>query len=288
MFRVFRSHWPEYLCEVCLLALFMISASAFTILLEHPGSPIVAALPESFLRRMLIGVAMGITALALILSPLGKRSGAHLNPAVTLTYWRLGTIRGWDALFYVAAQFLGGTAGVGAVSVIVPRLLSDRAVNYVATQPGPAGVAAAFAAEFAISFLLMLVVLAASNHRFLARYTPLFAAALVATFIAFEAPFSGMSMNPARTFGSAFVGHTWTAFWIYLAAPVLAMQLAAVIHRLSGRVTYCAKLYHHNSARCIFNCTFWKLERASSRDRREIVGQTYESESSSVFLRRRS
>jgi aquaporin Z len=219
---------------------------------------------------------------------MGKRSGAHFNPAVTLTYWHLGKVPGWDALFYVLAQFLGGAAGVGAVSAFVPHLLADHSVNYVATQPGAAGVAAAFGAEFAISLLLMLTILNISNHRRLARYTPFFAAALVATFITFEAPLSGMSMNPARTFGSAFVGHIWTAFWIYLTAPVLAMQLAALIYRHSGRITYCAKLHHHNGARCIFHCTFWQLERAARRGAVKIVGRTNEPQFSSLFLRRRS
>jgi len=259
MLRALRSHWPEYLIEAALLGLFMVSASVFTILLEHPGSPVVAALPDSFVRRMLIGIAMGFTALALILSPMGKRSGAHFNPAVTLTFWRLGKVQTWDAVFYVIAQFLGGIAGVALVAAIVPRWLADSSVNFVATQPGSTGVAVAFAAELAISFVLMLTILTVSNHRRIARLTPFFAATLVATFVTFEAPLSGMSMNPARTFGSAFVGHIWTALWIYFTAPVLAMLCAAFAYRRTGRVVYCAKLHHHNGARCIFNCAFGEL-----------------------------
>jgi aquaporin Z len=254
-----RTHWPEYLIEATLLGLFMISAGVFTMLLEYPGSPAFAALPDSFVRRMLIGIAMGLTALALILSPLGKRSGAHFNPAVTLTFWRLGKVQPWDAFFYVVAQFAGGMAGVAVIAAAAPRLLADPSVNFVATLPGTAGIGAAFAAEFAISFVLMLTVLKVSNHARLARYTPFFAATLVASYITFEAPLSGMSMNPARTFGSAFVGHVWTGLWIYFTAPVLAMQVAALVYRRSGRIVYCAKLHHHNGARCIFNCGFGQL-----------------------------
>ena len=259
MLRALRTHWPEYLIEATLLGLFMISASLFTMLLEYPGSPAVTALPDAFLRRMLIGLAMGLTALALILSPLGKRSGAHFNPAVTLAFWRLGKVQPWDALFYVVAHFLGGIEGVALVAAVVPRWLADTSVNYVATQPGTMGGGVAFAAEFTISFILMLTILNVSNHPRLSRYTPFFAATLVVTFITFEAPLSGMSMNPARTFGSAFVGHIWTAQWIYFTAPVLAMLLAAFVYRRSGRVVYCAKLHHHNGARCIFNCAFGEL-----------------------------
>jgi aquaporin Z len=257
--EVLRSHWPEYLCEAALLGIFMISASAFTILLEHPASPLVSTFPDSFLRRMLIGIAMGLTALGLILSPMGKRSGAHFNPAVTLTFWRLGKVQSRDALFYVIAQFVGGIAGVALVAAVVPRWLADASVNYVATLPGASGAGVAFAAEFAISFVLMLTILNVSNRAGLARYTPFFAATLVAFYITFEAPLSGMSMNPARTFGSAFVGQIWTGLWVYFTAPVLAMQLAALVYRRSGRIVHCAKLHHHNGARCIFNCAFDQL-----------------------------
>ena len=259
MIRALRTHWPEYLIEAALLGLFMISASGFTMLLEYPSSRAVAALPDPFVRRMLIGIAMGLTALALILSPLGKRSGAHFNPAVTLAYLRMGKVQPWDALFYIVAQFAGGLLGVALVAVVARPWLAHESVRFVATLPGARGEGVAFVAEFAIAFALMLTVLHVSNRPRLARFTPFFAAALVAIFITFEAPLSGMSMNPARTFGSALVGQIWTGLWIYFAAPVLAMQLAALVYRRSGRAVYCAKLHHHNGARCIFRCAFGDL-----------------------------
>lgn len=91
-------HWPEYLMEAAELGLFMISAGALGVLLEYPGSPVHQALPSPALRRVLMGLAMGATAIAIIYSPLGKQSGAHFNPSVTLTFFRLGKVRGWDAL----------------------------------------------------------------------------------------------------------------------------------------------------------------------------------------------
>ncbi len=110
-----------------------------------------------------------------------------------------------------------------------------------------------------IAFILMTTVLLVSNTPSLARFTGIFAGCLVATYITFEAPLSGMSMNPARTFGSAFVGHLWTALWIYFLAPVLAMQLAATVYLWGKRPVYCAKFHHHNTQRCIFNCRFAEL-----------------------------
>jgi aquaporin Z len=259
MMRALREHWPEYLCEAAELGLFMISAGLFTILLHHPGSPVPSFIPSEFTRRMLTGIAMGSTAIALVFSPLGKRSGAHFNPAVTLTFWRLGKVKNWDAVFYIVAQFIGGIAGVFAVTLFVREAISHPTVNYAATLPGMRGVVVAFTAEFLIAFVLMSVVLRVSNTPYLARYTGLFAGALVATYITLESPLSGMSMNPARTFGSAFVGHLWTGLWIYFTAPVLAMQLAAVIYLRGKGIVYCAKYHHYNRHRCIFNCRFPEL-----------------------------
>jgi aquaporin Z len=259
MIRALKEHWPEYLCEAAELGVFMISAGLFTILLWHPNSPVPKSIPSDFIRRMLTGIAMGSTAIALIFSPLGKRSGAHFNPAVTLAFWRLGKVKNWDAVFYIVAQFIGGIAGVSAVALFIREAISHPKVNYAATLPGPHGMIVAFIAEFAIAFVLMSVVLRVSNTPHIARYTGLFAGALVATYITLEAPFSGMSMNPARTFGSAFVGHLWTGLWIYFTAPVLAMQLAAALYLRGKGVVYCAKYHHYNRHRCIFNCRFAEL-----------------------------
>ncbi|MEP6686091.1 MAG: aquaporin [Verrucomicrobiota bacterium] len=259
MIRALREHWPEYLCEAAQLGLFMISASLFTILLWHPSSPVPNLIPSEFVRRMLTGMAMGGTAITLVFSPLGKRSGGHFNPAVTLTFWRLGKVKNWDAVFYIIAQFVGGIAGITIASLVVRMALSDPAIRYVATVPGPRGVGLAFVAELVIAFILMSVVLRVSNTPFLARYTAFFSGALVATFITLEAPLSGMSMNPARTFASAFGGHLWDGLWIYFTAPIIAMQLAATIYLRRQGTVHCAKYHHHNSQRCIFNCRFSDL-----------------------------
>jgi aquaporin Z len=157
------------------------------------------------------------------------------------------------------AQFIGAIAGVSAVTLFVREALSHPAVHYAATLPGMQGMAIAFIAEFVIAFVLMSVVLRVSNTPRIARYTGLFAGALVAIYITLESPLSGMSMNPARTFSSAFVGHLWTGLWIYFTAPVLAMQLAAGLYLRGKHTVYCAKYHHYNRHRCIFNCSFPEL-----------------------------
>ena len=250
-------HWPEYLIEAAGLGLFMVSAGAFAVGLFHPASPVTLALPDPLLRRALMGAAMGLTAIGLIYSPWGQRSGAHFNPAVTLTFFRLGKVAGLDAFFYVLAQAAGGLAGLVLVGTASRGLIADPSIRWVVTVPGAAGEGAAFTAEAAISFLLMSVVLAASNATRFARLTGLLAGALVAAYITIEAPLSGMSMNPARSFASALPAHVWTAFWIYLLAPPLGMLLAAELYvRLTRLPVRCAKLHHDNSRRCIFRCGY--------------------------------
>jgi aquaporin Z len=183
-------------------------------------------------------------------------------------------VKGWDALFYVVAQFLGGIAGVAVVALFAHMILAHPAINFVATVPGPYGAGIAFVAELLIAFLLMATVLVVSNTPHLARFTGLFAGCLVAVYITFEAPISGMSMNPARTFGSAYIGHLWTSLWIYFTAPVIAMQLAASLYLRSKREVYCAKFHHHNSERCIFNCRFPELAKRELEPRSTIPAKT--------------
>lgn len=252
MASALRRHWPEYLMEAFGLGAFMLSASGFGVLLEHPDSPLHQALASASLRRLLMGLAMGATAIALIYSPWGRQSGAHYNPAVTLTFLRLGRVRRTDAAGYVLAQFAGGIAGLQLAAALLRPALGDPPVHYVATVPGGYGWPAALAAEVAITFLLMTVVLEVSSRPRWERYTGCCAGALVAAYITLEAPISGMSMNPARSLSSALPAGEWRSLWIYFLAPPLGMLAAAELYlRRKGR-PHCAKLQHAGARRCIF------------------------------------
>jgi aquaporin Z len=249
-----RRHWPEYAMEASGLGAFMIAAAAFATLLHHPDSPVRQAVEDVLVRRALMGLAMGGTAIALIYSPIGARSGAHINPATTLTFLRLGKIHPVDAAAYIVAQFAGALAGLAAATVLLRPWIASPAVNYVATLPGPWGAGTAFAAEAAIACLLMTVVLWMSRTPGSARYTGLAVGALVALYITVEDPVSGMSLNPARSSSPAlFIGRLDT-LWIYALAPPLGMLLAAELFRVGGRHPLCAKLHHRHGARCIFRC----------------------------------
>lgn len=244
--------------EAAGLGVFMVSACLFATILEYPGSPLRQSIEEPLLRRVIMGIAMGLTAVGIIYSPWGKQSGAHINPTVTLTFFRLGKIKIWDAFFYILAQFAGGLSGVWLTALMIGSFLANPSVNFAVTVPGTKGVFIAFLAELAISFGLMLVILIATNTQKLASFTGLFAGVLLAIYVTFEAPLSGMSMNPARSFASAMPSRIWSAFWIYMTAPGLGMLLAAEMYLCAkgARGVICAKLHHHNDKRCIFRCGY--------------------------------
>jgi aquaporin Z len=244
-----------YARDGLLLGAFMVSACTFVALLEHPSSPVHTAIASAFVRRALVGAAMGITAVALIYSPWGKRTGAFMNPAMTLCFLRLGKLEARDALGYVVAQFAGGTLGVAVSALVLGRFVSDRAVNFAVTEPGADGPGVAWLAEFCIAFVLLSVVVNVNRVPRLARFGGVFAAALVALYITFEAPLSGMSLNPARSFASALVAGSFRGFWIYLTAPVLGMLAGVELDlRSHAGKKPCGKLSHEHSSVCFVRC----------------------------------
>lgn len=251
MWRTLREHWPEYLIEGWGLGTFMIVAGSFATLFFSPVSPFVGI--PLLLRHGWMGMIMGLTAMALIYSPWGKRSGAHLNPSVSLTFYRLGKLAGWDTVFYVLAQIGGGVFGILLVALGLKQLFLDPPVHSIVTIPGQWGILAAFVAEFLMAFGLMLLVLLVSNTARIAQLTGLFAGILIAFYITFASPLSGMSLNPARTFASALVAHLWTGFWIYLLAPPLGMLSAAELYQDYPHkpAVICGKLCPNTQTPCL-------------------------------------
>ncbi len=269
MFQTIRKNWPLYLIEAWALGTFMVVASLVVIVVEHPDLPVRSAVPSDMLRRAIIGSCMGLTAVGLIYSPWGKLSGAHLNPAVTLAQWRLNRITTTDALFYIVAQFVGGSLGVVLVHTLLPDYIAHPSVNYVATVPGSAGVWVALGCEFLMSFCLLTMVLALSNSKWLSLYTGYFVGVVVALYITVEAPYSGMSINPARTVSSAVSARNWTDIWIYFLGPIAGMSLAGWRYRLRYRRRYgeCRSMKMHLSGQrngCRTYEVLWWTQEATS------------------------
>jgi aquaporin Z len=125
-----------YAIEALCLGIFMVVATLTTTAFQLPASPIHQTIADPLLRRSFIGIVIGITAISIIYSPWGKRSGAHLNPAVALTFWRLKKIRTIDAVFYILSQYLGSICGIWIAGLLLCKTIADPAINYIVTVPG--------------------------------------------------------------------------------------------------------------------------------------------------------
>jgi aquaporin Z len=162
----------------------MFFACAFATLLRHPASPIPHVIVSDLIRRALYGLAIGATVVAIVMTPWGKQSGGHFNPAVTFAFYRLGKLEFWDVLDYTAAQFSGAISGVAIVAIaryVLRGAPENDAIRFAITVPGVYGNAVAFAAELVISFILTIMVLFVTNRETLAPYAPYFMGALYAT-----------------------------------------------------------------------------------------------------------
>jgi len=228
-------HFRKYIDEALGLGIFMFSAGFFDALINYPGLPILHHLPSALLRRFLVGLSMGLTAFYIFTSPFGRKSGAYINPAITLVRYRLGDIDKTDGIFYIFFQFLGGALGMWLVVLLFPHWMKSPNVNYIVTVPGKSGTTVAFLLEFLLSFLLIIIVLAMEKKERIEKFAPLVVSALITLFITFESPYSGMSINPARTFASAIVAGQWTAFWLYCVAPVVGMWAGTSLFLLAER-----------------------------------------------------
>lgn len=236
-----RKNWLHYLQEALGLAVFMISACSFATLLEAKTSIVHLSLPDEFVRRVLMGLMMGLTALFIFFAPWTSPSGSHINPAVTLSFLYLDRMCPWDALFYILAQFIGGILAVLLMQWAIGSLLTDPPVSSVVTVPGKTGLWPAFLTEFIIAFVTMSMVLFSTDHPVLKKWTRPVAGILVALYVIIAGPISGFGMNPARSFASAIPANIYTAFWMYMTVPVLGMLSAAMLYRRIRPVQQMAK-----------------------------------------------
>jgi aquaporin Z len=253
-----RRNLSAYLSEFAGTAIMLFIGVSAVAFMWGPGSP-VPVVPNGALRRLLTGILFAGGATAVVYSPLGQTSGGHINPAVTLAFWRLGKVSTRDAVIYVVMQFAGAFVGAYAAGVAWGRL--TRGVQYAATVPGDGYTwAGALAAETAITFLLVFLIFVCVNKPKVAPRTGLLAGGLVALLVMIEAPVTGTSLNPARTLGPAILAPNYTGLWIYFAGPVAgALVAVAAFTGQWGRQTVCAKLYHTEKYPCPFDRCSYRL-----------------------------
>jgi glycerol uptake facilitator protein/aquaporin Z len=191
-------------------------------------SPISRAFPQIHVELLIVGGAVCVLLTGLIKTPLGKISGGHMNPAISLAMWRFGVFPAAGILPYVAAQLLGSVVGVVAAQAIWGRVVEQPPVLYAVIQPAPRwSVAPLFFAEaFGMAVIVFTVGYFLSVPR-LAPFVPWLVGILVGLGIAMLGTQTGGSLNPARQFGPAVLsGHT-DKFWVFLLAPVVGAEVAA-------------------------------------------------------------
>ncbi len=226
-------------------ALLLLVGLSLVVVAFGAGSPVVGLLPSAAARRLLTGFLFGSLGALIAISPIGKASGAHINPVVTLAFWLEGTIGGRHALGYVVAQLAG--AVVGALPVLAWGAMG-RSVHFGATLPGPGrGAAAALLGEAVTTLALLAGLFVFLGHRALRPFTPLLFPLLYAVMVFLEAPVSGTSTNPARSLGPAIISGVWRDWWVYWLGPLLGSVAAVGAHRLPPLrrlEVEVAKLYH--------------------------------------------
>jgi aquaporin Z len=250
-----RLHWPEYGSELLGTAFLVFVALSAVTLSFGSGSPLRVVLLNSSTRRLITGLLLAASGLLVAISPLGKLSGAHLNPAVSLAFWLQGKMHQHDLVSYIASQFLGAVLGAG-LAVLVWREQAARVHNGV-TAPGVGyPIWSVFLIEMGLTCLLVLAMfLFVSSHR-LMRWTPLMTWILVAFMYWQAAPISDSSLNPARSFGPALVSWFWRDQWVYYLASPIGALLAVILFRSLSMVgihdVLTAKIFHAPRYRCIF------------------------------------
>jgi aquaporin Z len=237
--------WKPFVAELVGTALLVAVGLSVVIFDFGRGSPLLHWLPSAAGRRALTGFLFGTTGAAITLSPLGKESGAHINPAVTFAFWLLGRMRTRHAAGYVACQLAG--ALIGALPLLAWGSMG-RSVTYGATLPGPGyGMLPALLGETIATFALIFGLFVFLRDRWLRVFTPALFPPLYAIMVWLEAPISGTSTNPARSFGPAVISGDWTGWWIYWLGPLIGTLLAVAVYLWVGwelRAIEVAKLYH--------------------------------------------
>ncbi|MGF9764922.1 MIP/aquaporin family protein, partial [Microvirga sp. 0TCS3.31] len=218
-----RLHPDLYLAEFIGTAILILVGVSVVILMFGQGSPVPRIIPDEGLRLFLTGGLFGSVGALIAISPIGRISGAHINPAVTLAFWLEGKLVWRDASLYILAQFAG--SAVGALPLLAWGYMG-QSVAFGATRPGVGvPVWAAILGEAGVTFLLILAILTTAAHPNTRRFTPLVLPAVLSVLVWLEASISGASANPARSFGPALVASVSMNPWIYIVGPSLGAIL---------------------------------------------------------------
>jgi aquaporin Z len=250
---VIKFNWREYLAEACGTGFNVFVGLSAGVINFSPDFPIAQLIPSQSLRLLLTGLIFAGSGSLFAISPLGKLSGAHINPSVSLAFFARGKMHRVDLAGYLAGQFIGGLIGAW----LLITLWGPHAANIHdgVTAPGEGyPIWFVFLAEFGMTFLLIFAIFIFVSEKRLMRWTPLMTWILVAILVWLGAPISGTSLNPARSFGPSYVSWFWSYQWLYWIAPPLGGLTAVAFFYLFQRDRHVltAKLFHVPHYPCIF------------------------------------
>ncbi len=181
---------------------------------------------------LLIAVAFGLVIVAMAYS-IGNVSGCHINPAVSFGMWVAGRMTLKDMLCYWAAQFLGGIAGAGVLCVLFGSNAALGQNGFGASMPIVVGWKGALVVEVILTFVFVIAILGVTSKPEYSGVAGLVIGLTLTLVHIFGIPFTGTSVNPARSFGPALLagGTALTQVWVFIIAPLIGAALAALVYK---------------------------------------------------------
>ncbi|MCE9604916.1 MAG: aquaporin [Planctomycetia bacterium] len=237
--------WSLFVSELIGTALLVLVGLSLVILMFGSGTPMARLIPSESLRSLITGFLFGTTGATIALSPVGKVSGAHINPAVTVAFRLMGKLDFRTTLVYIVAQL------VGAVMGSLPLLLwgsMGSSVDFGATLPGSGySLSTVILGEVVTTFTMVALLAVFLSFRSIRPFTPAIFPPLYAIMVWIESPISGTSTNPARSFGPSVISGQWEGWWIYWIGPMAGMLLAVLACSYLAKRIEVAKLYYFDS-----------------------------------------
>jgi aquaporin Z len=241
-------HLGEWAAELVGTAVLVFAALSTVTLMFHPGSVVQDWIPSQSARLLLLGIVFAVIIVSIATSPIGRLSGAHLNPAVTLAFWITGHVHPHDLFGYWTAQLAGGVLGAFSLRLVWTKTAAG--IEYGAITPEVSPWTAVLVEALMVGVLVAAMFVFLSAHA-LTRWTPVVAGSVVALNTWLGSAFTNTGLNPARTLGPNVVAGQWQDWWVYFAGPIAGAALVAVVWRMTPRVILTAKLFHDSEYRSV-------------------------------------
>ncbi len=233
----------------------------FWLVLGGCGSAVLAAgFPDVGIGLLGVSLAFGLTVLTMAFA-VGRISGCHLNPAVTIGLWAGGLFNTKDVLPYIISQVVGGLIAGGVLYVIAAGQIGfDIAVSgfaangYGEHSPGQYSMLAALVTEIVMTMMFLIVIMGATDKRAPQGFGPIAIGLCLTLIHLISIPVTNTSVNPARSTGVAIYVGDWAVsqLWLFWIAPIIGGISGALIYRnfLATNSDNQASEFHQEDSTC--------------------------------------